>query len=819
MFKPPRRSLFVGIAAAAAAVIVLEIGLTRLFSYTIWYHFAYLTISVALLGFGASGSLLAAFPVLRRREGLLSQIALLAQLGVLACLIVISQLPLDPLKLGSDPEQLARVVIYYGVVAWPFLMGGFLVAIPLDRHAEVVGKLYFWDLLGAGVACAAVVPMIWWLGTPATLASSTVLFALAAAAYGPAGSRSRYGALGLALSFVVVGVAGFVEFVPAEAKYIARFRTDPSASLVYHRWTPVNRVDVVRFDPPKTTGSYMEWGISPTYTGGAPGYYMIGNDGDSCAVMYNWDGELESLDFLEHHVLSAPYQILDAPDVLAIGIGGGVDVLNAVKHGARSVVGVELNPKTIYVGQELLSDFNGGILNRPEVEAVAAEGRSFLRSRRQQYDLIEINSVDTLSALSTGAYVLSESYLYTVDAIVDYLNHLRPGGVFAMAVGDFMTPREPARHVIRLSLIVREAIKRLGLKRIGRHVAIIGTEGAYPFTHTLVKDTLFSPRDIEALEDYVEREGLVFYHHPTRKLDRVPSRLLNGSDSAVASFVRGAKHNFAPATDDSPFFFNFYRFGDLLDPDIYHGLDYSRTPATGQIVLGVMLLQSILFSIVLILWPLRRVPKPAGVGRFKRVAFLGYFTALGLGFILLEISFIQRFVLFLGYPTHALTVVMLSLLVSTGLGSLSTVHVSDYASALPRRLAWLVSLVGTYLVVVPQVFDRFLGADFAVRVQLSVALIAPLGLVLGGFFPLGIKLVTAYSPRLVPWAWAVNGCSTVVGTLAAVVMAMQFGFTVVAMTAVSVYVGGVLAMYYACRAGTVARDSEVELADGSGSPA
>ena len=798
---PPSRSLFVGIAAAAAAVIVLEIGLTRLFSYTIWYHFAYLTISVALLGFGASGSMLAAFPVLRRREGLLSQFSILAQLGVLGCLIVISQLPLDPLRIDTDPQQALRVLAYYGAVAFPFLMGGFLIAIPLDRHAEVVGRLYFWDMVGAGLACAAVVPMIWWIGTPAVVASSSLLFALAGAAYGPRGSRARYGALGLSISFVVLGVSGFVEFVPAPEKHVAKFQRKPNANIVYNRWTPVNRVDVVRFDPPRTDGSYIEWGISPYYKGGAPGFYMIGNDGDSCAVMYNWDGKLESLDFLDHHVLRTPYVVLDKPKVLAIGLGGGADVLNALKHDAASIVGVELNPMTIHVGRDLMRDFNGNLLNHPKVEVVAAEGRSFLRSRRERYDLIEINSVDTLSALTTGAYVLSESYLYTVEAIDDYLDHLRPGGVFAMAVGDYVTDTEPARHVIRLALIVRQALRKRGIKDIAAHVAILGSAGTLPFTHTLVKNEPFTDAEVYALEDFAGKEGFHFYHHPKGKPGRVPSLILNWSDRDNERFIATTPYNFTPATDDSPFFFNFYRWRDLLNPATYSALHYSRTLATGQVVLGVMLLQSIVFSALLILWPLSRVPRPAGAGRARRAAFLFYFASLGLGFILLEISFIQRFVLFLGYPTYALTVVMLSLLTSTGVGSLATVGVRDHVQALPRRLAWLVSLAGAYLVMVPHVFERFLGAGLAVRIAISVALIAPLGFVLGSFFPLGIRIVSRHSPRLVPWAWAVNGCCTVVGTLVSVAAAMQWGFTVVAMSALTIYAFGVLSMYLACRRG------------------
>ncbi len=792
--RPPKR-LYLGIAAAAGAVLALEIGLTRLFSYTIWYHFAYLTISVALLGYGAAGSALAAFPALGRPAAL-AWWAVAAEVGVLLALLVIRAVPLDPLALGSDPGQLLRLIAYYVAVTLPFLCGGFLVAAPLQLHPRAVGRLYFWDLLGAGLVCAGIVPLIWWVQTPVATACATVALAVAALAYAEPGRRAAPGLAAAVAAAATLGVAATDGFSAAPTKFVSQFLANPNARIAYHRWTPINRVDVVAFDPPPRVGSYIGWGISPHYRGGAPGYWMIGNDGDSCAVMYQWQGDLADLDFLEHHVLHAPYLLLDRPRVLAIGLGGGADVLNALKNGASGVTGVEINPMTVHAGRDLFRDFNGDLLHRPGVEAVVAEGRSFLRSRGERYDLIEINSVDTLSALSTGAYVLSESFLYTSDAVRDYLDHLAPNGIFAMAVGDLQTEDQPPRHTLRLASIVRKALEDRGVSEPWRHVMIVGTGGGLPFTHTLVRNEPWTAEDVARMEAFARAEGFEFWHRPDRVGPKQASRILTWDHATLERFYASHPLDLEPTTDTSPFFFNFYKWGTLARALASESLGYDRTLATGQIVLVVMLVQSVVFAALLILLPLRRVPRAETGGAAVRAAYLAYFAALGMGFILLEISMIQRFVLFLGYPTYSLTVVMLSLLVSTGVGSLATERVrGPLAAALPVRLAALLLLVVGWLAVAPRVFDALLGAPFAARVAVSVALLVPLGLVLGSFFPLGIRMAERTNVKLVPWAWAVNGCATVIGTLVAVMAGMTWSFTAVTLVALAVYVGGVTALW------------------------
>jgi hypothetical protein len=369
-----------------------------------------------------------------------------------------------------------------------------------------------------------------------------------------------------------------------------------------------------------------------------------------------------------------------------------------------------------------------------------------------------------------------------------------------MAVGDLNTPAQWPRHTLRLASVVRRALESRGVGEPARHVLVVASPGTLPLTHTLVKNEPFTAEEVAKIEAFAAEEGFELWHRPDRPVENLTSKILRWPQDELERFYARSPLKLGPTTDDSPFFFNFYKWRALAQPATYSMLGYDRTLATGQIVLVIMLLQAVVMSALLILLPLRRVPRVTGGTALQRGAFLLYFAALGTGFILLEISLIQRFVLFLGYPTYSLTVVMLSLLVSTGVGSLVTGRVdSRFASRLPLRLVALALLAGLLVVGAPRVFERLLGAPLALRIAVSIALLAPLGFVLGGFFPLGIRMAERVNPRLVPWAWAVNGCATVIGTLVAVIAGMSASFTAVTVIAIAVYVVGVSALLGAGR--------------------
>ncbi len=798
-----RPNLAAGIFFTSFGVLLLEIALTRIFSFTIWYHFAYLTISVALLGFGSAGSMLVAFPTLLDDPSrLMRRACTWAAIGVVLVIAVVSAVPLEPLAVLRDRRELVNLVVYYVVVTVPFLASGFAVAGVLSVAPERVARLYFFDLVGAGLACLLVAPLIWWLGTPVVVALSATAFALAALVFAVRPSVTlTVAAAGAAVLAVVLATR--VEFRPAATKWISAHYF-VGAQSIYHRWTPINRVDVVAWDEAKqdTSSSYRTWGVSPKFQGPAPNFRMIGYDGDSCAVMYHLNGDPKQLEFLQHHVLRVPYLNHEHPDVLIIGVGGGADVLNAVGNHAHRIVGVELNPVTVALDTGPYDAYTGGIFTRPEVTMVAAEGRHYLRSHDDRYDVIEINGVDTLSALSSGAYVLSESYLYTTDAVGDFLAHLKPGGVFAQAVSDLDIPEMRPRHAFRLASNVRRALLARGVAAPERHVVMVANRSEIPLIHTLVKNEPFTPEEIARLDAYVEAEGFVFWQRPDRRVAHDAARIFWADDAEREAWYGGEDLNLRATTDESPFFFSFYKW--LRLPRRAREVDAARTLATGQIVLAIMLVQSMVSAVVLILAPLLRV---RGRGRPvpRRAGYLAYFVALGVGFIFLEISFIQRFVLYLGYPTYALSVVLFSLLTFTGIGSFASGLLQrPDERALRRGLVVLACIVTAYLLGLKPLFDTTLGASLPVRVAISIALLAPLGIVLGTFFPIGVTMVAAMDRHLVPWAWAANGCATVVGTILAVILAITFDFRLVTLAALAVYTAGVTAISWARRAPSTA---------------
>ncbi len=791
-------SLYVALGLTTFGVLLLQITLTRIFSFTIWYHFAYLTISVALLGFGGAGAVLAAFPALLERGGrrVLATSVLAASLTVFLALYVFADVRLDPMQVLANRTQIGTLFLYYVAVALPFFLAGISVSGTLTLASRAVSRLYFADLLGGALACSLAVAAIWVVGTPLATLLSSLAFAAAAVFFAVGEGRTVLvpAALGLGLVTVAsVPVANSLDFKPAPSKFLALFLARSDSEHLVKKWTPINRVDFVKLTDPE--GSYARVGLGRGYAGPKPQFGMVSYDGDSCAVMYRWNGSPDEISMFRHHILRSPYVLLEKPRVLLIGVGGGADVLTAVANGADSVIGVELNPITVEIGKGLLSKWNGNVFNLPNVKVVAAEGRNYLRSRYEKYDLIMINGVDTLSALTTGAYVLSESYLYTADAVREYLAHLKPGGIFSMSMGDLRHATELPRHSLRLASVVRKALHDRGVASPGQHVFVLASRDFFALTQTLVKNEPFSPEEVAKIESFAKEQGFDIWHRPDRRLPTGHSTLLLGNEQERAAYMDSVYLSLKPATDESPFFFNFYKWSSLGERASF---DPRRSYATGQVVLLIMLAQSVLFSALLILMPLaklrsglRAVPRKSGL--------LFYFVALGLGFILLEIGFIQRFTLFLGYPTYALSVVLFSLLVFTGMGSYRTEHTVDRMGQIERLLFVLACLAVGYLFVLPKVFEFFLGFGLAVRILVAVALLAPLGLIMGAFFPNGIRIVREINPGLVPWGWGANGCASVIGTVLAVIIGITWSFQVVTVLAVLIYAAGVGAFRWAVR--------------------
>ncbi len=802
---------------------MLEILLTRVFSFTIWYHLAYLTISTALLGFGAAGSLLAAFPSLLqgRVRRLMALCSAGAGLALVVSISLIRPFPLDPRQMLTDKVSFfVGLLGYYVAVTAPFLLAGMAVSAPLAAYPKQVNRLYGADLLGAGLGCIAAVAALTWMEAQDALCLCAALFVAAGAFYAPRGRlRTRLGLLAIGFAAVSPFVSQVFRFEVTSSKTLGAMRLAGTREL-FHQWSPVNRVDLhVNEDP--TNNFWTSAGMSPNFRGPLPRGVSLEYDGHNGTNVFEvHTATLEDLQFLDDHLLRTPYLLCDRPEVMIIGVGGGVDVFNALRRGSRRVVGVELQPITVklHAGELFtegggLTAMTGGHFQRPEVELYPAEGRHFVRSRDDKYDIIQITAVDTFAAQSTGAYVLAESYLYTVEALGDYFDHLHDDGVISIVLGDvlYADPSLPPPLGTRLMLQARRALQHQGVADESAHIAIMAQKsliaevtpetpiiGGY-VTDLLIKKTPFSDDEIASLASFARRNSfeLRLYPGQTEGTDSAIYQLLHEPIETLDQVLADQPFVLAPVDDDRPFFYHVTRWASIFSgsPTLW----YFPGSTVGQLMLVMMLAQSLLLGFVLIGFPLVRTGR-GSLSWGQTSGFFLYFVGLGLGFLLIEISFVQKYVLVLGYPTYSLSVTIFSLLVFAGLGAV----LSRFGWGRPRGflsvlLAITIGLVLVEILALPAIRERLLEAPLWTRILVTVLFQLPMGTCLGMYFPTGVELLRRREPALIPWAWAINGVASVTSSVLAVILGMSIGFSNVAVLAAGIYVVGTLSLLAAIK--------------------
>jgi hypothetical protein len=597
--------------------------------------------------------------------------------------------------------------------------------------------------------------------------------------------------VGAVLLFALSPVADrFLPLYIPPSKPLSQAYTDPTIRLVYTGFTPFARIDAMY----REGASLGTWGLSPRCTAPpSPEQLFITIDAAAITTITRFDGDLEPISFINCAPSSLAYQVRGKPleSALLIGPGGGIDVLAAYYNDVGRIVGAEINPLIINLvsSDALYRDYAGGLYtDYPRIQIELAEGRNFVARSKEKYDLIQFSQVDTWAAAASGAYSLSENFLYTTEAFLDYYDHLTDDGMLTVGRWYF----EPPRQAFRLVTIGTTALEQRGVASPAQHFIVVRAGDTSTF---IMKKSPFTTDEIARLRNVVDRLGFTMLYAPDETApDNWFVRFFTASDRA--RFYRDYPLDVTPTTDDRPFFFEYYgwsNFGDFR---------------SGKATLTILLVQALLLAGGFILWPLWRFQRRGLVTRGAR-RFIIYFAALGIGFIFIEIGLMQRFILFLGHPVYSTSVVLFSLLTFSGLGSFlsgrllamspRSLSYEEAGERDPRRLQrWAIPLLGLlaiiYVFALPPLFRSLLGMDLTYRVALSILLLAPLGLLMGMPFPLGIRLVDRVNPALVPWAWGVNGFSSVVGSILAVMIAQSYGFALVIGLAVAVYLGGLAAV-------------------------
>jgi spermidine synthase len=799
--------------ATSASVLAYEIVLMRLLSMSLWHHFAYMVISLALLGFGASGSVLfLAFP--RMKNALDRWLVLLAGASAVSFCLAFSlsqKIGLDPLQLVWQNTEWLKMLFTYLCMAVPFLFAGGIVGIVLTGAGEEAHILYGVDLAGAACGALAVVPALYlgppWILLPA-LGALLLVGALGCAARMP---KPSGGFLFLFLAGCAVAVAyGLIPPHPRmhHTKALPMTLAFPDARIETEKAGPLGVVDVVGSalirDVP---GLSLTFGLDQERS--LPEQKEIFLDGDILGPMASFRGDVDALAYLDATTMALPFAVRTVKKSLIVGAGGGRDVLLALSHAPSEIVALEANKQVADLLEGPYAGFSGHLYARPEVRVLIREARQFLHATRERFDLIQLSLLDSFGASAGGLHSATEDYLYTTEAFCLYLSRLSGSGVFSVTRWLKLPPRDS----LRLVAVAREALEKMSLsEHAEKHLLFIRS---WKTGTLLVSKSPFLPDEIQRARAFCEKYqfDLAYYADmPEETANRfdilkepyyfLGAKALMGRDAKA--FLKAYVFDVSPPRDDQPYFSHFFRWDKAQTLFQHLGREWLPLIELGYLFVIATLVQALLASGLLILLPLfflGRVQRESGKAGVKArpadvVGTVLYFGCIGLAFMFLEMALIPKYTLLLSHPIYSAAVVLASILVFAGLGSLCV----GSAESRWRGFLWL-PVGGIFLWVAFQalagdwVVGRALTLPLWGRAALAVAMIAVLAFFMGWLFPSGLRAMARGFPGLVPWAWAVNGCASVIGAVLGKCLAVSVGFRMLMITAWVLYLLAALLFY------------------------
>lgn len=766
--------LYVGLFLLAAATLGLEITLTRVFALAQGYHFAFIAISVALLGLGAGGMVLSLWPALRRHP---RRVATLAAAGCALCTLggylVANYIPFDAYLIAWQRAQLLYLAAYYLALTLPFFCASLGTGLLLATYPQRSHQVYAANLLGSASGCGLAPLALSWAGGAGSVAVWAATAALATLAFLWVRPR-RLGALAagliLALACATLAVVrpAWFEVRLSPYKELPQALQAPDAVLVSQRWNALVRVDVV--DSPSL---HAAPGMSLGCQAALPPQQALFVDGENPTPRLMAD-PFSLRQWTDCLPLALPFYLRPGAKTLVLEPGGNLDLLVAQSLNAGHVTVVEPN--------RLLVDAAGGYLG---AEVAVESGRVFLRRTHERFDLVDLALSGSRNLVTAGTFSLSEDYRYTVQAFEDALARLDDGGLFVIS-GWLQTPPSEELRLWALAVTAleksgaQEVRSRLVAVRSWATVLILAKNGAFTDEELAAVREFCAARqfDLVYLPDMRPEEANRYNVYPGDPYATAFRELLDSPDRRA--FYAARKYDVSPPSDDHPFLYHFFTWRQV--PTLLSELGHTWKPfgGSGYLVLLALLAVATISGAILVLLP---VALGVGRGRKGRGRVAAYFGLLGVGFLAVELPLLQRFILFLGHPTTAFATVVASLLLFSGVGSL-------LARRVPQRwaLAALVLAIVLTTVGLRPLFDALLGASLAVRLVATGLSLAPLGLLMGMPFPLGLARLEQEAPELVPWAWAVNGSASVVASVGVALGALAAGFTAVLTTAVVAYV-------------------------------
>jgi len=787
--------LAIAIFLISAAALALELVLVRALSIGHWHHFSYLIISTALLGFGAGGTFVAlgSKKLTEHYRGWLWSLVMGFAMSVPVVFYLSQKVPFDEVQLIWDRRQILYLFEYYLLLFVPFFCAGSSIALGFTVFADKAPRLYFYNMVGSGLGAGGIVALMY------GHAPENLLLVISGAAFVAAVILGRsLSQRWVAATLFAAAVCVFA-FNPAgpfalsinisQHKSLLWYRELPEAQLSAARYSPLARLEAVRAPAIRNFP-----GLSLVFAGALPEQMVIISDADGISAINKFDN-FSDLDCYDYMTSALAYHLLGNPEVCVIGAGGGSDVAQALSLGAAEVTAVEMNTQITDLVRNTFNDFASGLFRRDDVEIIAAEGRSFLQTTPDRFDIIGISLLDSFSASAAGLYALNESHLYTVEAVEKALSRLLGRGLLSVT----RVLKTPPRDSLKMLATIAEALRRRGVAEPGNHIMMIRS---WSTGTVVVSPEPFSDAQITEAREFARQRSFDLVHVPGiipaevnryHVLEEGPvyyrsaQRILSGE---WKGFCRDYVYNIRPATDDRPYFFDFFKWRSLPHMISTLGRQWLAFSEWGYLVLAATLVQAVLASSLFILLPLW-IARPVRTAEARKLFVLIYFLLLGLAYMFLEMGFIQKMTLLIGHPVFGVAATLVGFLFFSGCGSLACGRLLRRGRPARHLIVTAISVVVVLgigeIVLLRLGFEWLVSFSRPARMMLGVLITAPLAFFMGMPFPIGLKRLAARSQPLVPWAWGVNGFASVTGAVLGTLLAISAGFTAVVFVALGGY--------------------------------
>lgn len=790
----PHKTLRYSIALVSAAALAYEILLMKIFSIVQWHHFAYMVISLALLGYGISGTFIALF-----RDRLLSHFSLafianmlLFGISTIVSFVLTQQIPFHAQEMFWDPGTVLWLLAYFLLLTLPFFFAANTIGLALSYYKKDISRLYAADMIGAGLGSLSILVLLFFFYPALILQiiSSAGFLAALLVSYEFGVKRKKRLLLLLAVFLPFILPDSFFQINMSPYKNLSQVLQIKDTRIIEERTSLLGVITVV--ESPTIPFRHVP-GLSINSDVEPPAQLGVFTNGEGMSVITRYPDSLEKLKYLDDQTSALPYHLEPVEELLIIGVGGGSDLLQALYHKVEHIDAVELDAEFVALVRDKYAEYAGNIYKRPNVNIHIAEARGYLSGSKKKYDLIQLSMVDSYGASSAGLYALNENYLYTEEAFRQYLRHLTPGGMLAISRWVKLPPRDS----LKLFATAIEALKQEGMNAPEMSLALIRS---WQTSTLLVKNGIISEEEIKSLKLFCEERNFdLVYYNGMQKEEANRFNILQepyfftGIEGILKDkgFFSQYKFDILPTSDERPYFYHFFKWNTFSEIYSLRGSGGLYLMEWGYLILAASLILALFTSVVLILLPLSTYKniKSAQKG-FGKTKVLVYFFALGIAFLFLEITFMQRFILYLSHPIYSAAIVLSSFLVFAGLGGAYSKQLSSKRGdigAVRSAVFFIFFLSLFYLLAFNTLFELLAALPDMMKMAVTIVLIAPLAFAMGIPFPVGLASLAKESPSLIPWAWGINGCASVISAILATLIAIDFGFVVVTILALVFY--------------------------------